>query len=56
MEVLWVQEQDGLIVGADLWFAVTQHTSALTDQLVTGSDYVFDFITKMMNPARWVIL
>src|SRR5262245_1232251 len=48
-EVLGVQEQYGLAVGADLRLAVAEHPSTLRLELVPGGDDVVDLVADVVD-------
>jgi hypothetical protein len=50
-----VQKQNGLAMGSDLRFAVTQNPRAFRHQPVTGRHNVRHFIANMMHAAGWIL-
>src|SRR5262245_25442766 len=55
-EVLGMQEQHGLAVGADLRLAVSEHPRTLCLELVPGGADVVDLVADMVDPAVRIAL
>jgi len=56
IKIFWVQEQNGLFMGPDLWLTIPQHTGTCRFKMIARRDDVVHLITHMMNATRWVFI
>src|SRR5260221_2635880 len=55
-EILGMQEQHRLVVGADLWFAVADDPRAAGLELVAGGNNIRDLVADIVHAAARVAL
>src|SRR6185437_11844810 len=55
-EILGMEEQHGLVVGAELGLAVAQDARPFALELVAGGDDVLDLVADMVHAARRIAL